>query len=178
MTARERIPNTPLSGRELRALLVADYERLLDNFGELATTAAYGRVSYVIKLAMHLANPHHPYADIEITSRPPADDVLAANPALAALEAPPLADPGPESGVAADELRRDIVSPNAERLRAGLPVPVEVRQPAGGTVTEHILYPPDPAAVDTVTITDVSEAQRVAWHIAEAMEAAAEEAQP
>jgi len=61
-------------------------------------------------------------------------------------------------------LTRRVTSPNAERLRAGLGVPVEVRQQDGSTITEELQYPPQPGAGDgDVTIEDQSAKARVKW---------------
>ena len=51
-------------------------------------------------------------------------------------------------------------------------MPVEVRQPDGTTTQEVITYPPAAGAPTPgdVTIKDVSEEQRVAWHLAEVAE--------
>jgi hypothetical protein len=175
---RESVPNTALSGAELKQLLRDDTDRLLDNFGELATNTAFGRCSYTIEVRLVLANIWHSDAVIRGESRAAARDQIELRPELTALEPPPSPASAPlpaDTTVAAESLTRDITSPNLERLRMGLPIPVLQKQPDGTVTTEHITYPKDNDLVTSigagqVRITDISEETRVAWKIADYIE--------
>ncbi len=142
-TNSERVVNRPLSGDELKILLRADFERLLASEGMLSPHIAFGRIAYTIDLRLHMDNFVMPESHSTIASRPPAVNVLPTKPELAAVEAMPLAEPSPKVAVGATRLTRSIDSPNAERLRNGLPVPVEVTQQDSTRTTQHITYPPD-----------------------------------
>jgi hypothetical protein len=173
---RESVPNTALSGAELKQLLLDDFARLLDNFGELATNTAFGRCAYQIDLRLRLANIWHSDATIRGESRAAARDQLDLHPELTALEPPTVGSPLPaDTAVAAESLTRDITSPNLERLRMGLPIPVLQKQPDGTVTTEHITYPQDNDLVTSigagqVRISDITEETRVAWKIADFIE--------
>jgi hypothetical protein len=142
----------------LKELIRADFERLLDNDGLLSNHIAYGRVSYDITLRKHLDNASRPEDVSSISSRRIATNIVSEHPELAAVEAIPLAGPSPDAVVSGDRASRDITSPNQERLRAGLPVPVDVRQQDNTRVTEYIKYPrPDTIMEDTgLIIEDVT----------------------
>jgi len=168
-TARETVPNRALSGAELKRILADDFERLLANEGLLSDHIAFGRVGYDLRLDLHLDNPYHPESSISLKSRPVAGNLVAASPELAAVESAPLADPSPEATVASRRRSRRITSPNAERVRVGLPVPVEVKQQDGTVTTEAITYPPEEAAKHgdgDVDEADVSDETRATWGLA------------
>jgi hypothetical protein len=165
-TAREVVPNTKLTGSELKTILRADFERLLDNEGMLSAHIAFGRVSYAINLKMHVDNPFHPESEIAMASRQVGTNLVAADAKLGAIEPVPLADPSLDASVAATKLQRNITSPNAERVRHGLPVPAIRTQQDGTTITEKITYPkeslPDLPDED-VAITDTSAQAAQEW---------------
>lgn len=162
-TAAEKIPNRPLSGTELRKLILEDIDRrLLEGEALLSGYMGFGRVAYRANLTLFLDNPLHPESKNFIDSRPASKQELEARPELAAVEPPPLRDPSPEAVISSYTLDRSIDSPNAERLRAGMPVPVEVKQQDGTTITEQISYPPSDDIEVNVTITDTTAAARAA----------------
>ena len=168
-TARETVPNRALSGAELRRILADDFERLLAAEGLLSDHIAFGRVGYDLRLDLHLDNPYHPESSVERKSRAVAGNIVAGQPELAAIESAPLTDPSADAAVASRRRSRRIVSPNAERVRVGLPVPVEVKQQDGTVTTEAITYPPEEAAKHgegDVTDTDTSAETRAAWGLA------------
>jgi hypothetical protein len=167
-TARETTTNTALSGIELKTLLREDAERLLTEEGLLSDYVAYGRICYRLTLELMVEGPDETkkLSDTFIESRAAARDLIARVPAFAALRPPPLRDPPPSSGAvtAAIALFRRIISPNAERLRVGLPVPVMVRQQDGTTDQQMVRYPrPDDAGDGDVTVEDASERAHVRW---------------
>src|SRR5262249_33596789 len=150
----------------LREILRQDCERLLDAEGLLSAHLAYGRISYDITLRLHLDNALIKESVTTVESRRAARNALnTLGGRDAALEPPPpLAQPGPESAVSAQTLSRTIESPNAERVRTGLPVPVRVRQ-QDSTVTEELVrYPADAVEGEgDVRVTDDSPAAAKAW---------------
>jgi hypothetical protein len=146
-TMRETAINKPLGGAELRELLRADFERLLAGEGALSNHIAYGRVGWQIILRLHTANPLSPVAEIQ--SRPSGG--------TPGVEPAPLRNlsPDDEDAIGGTTLQRTITSPNAERVREGLPVPVETRQQDGTRQVEKIVYPrPKDMGDGEVTIVD------------------------
>lgn len=140
-TGRETVVNRALSGDELKKLILADAQRLVDNEGLLSPHIAYGRIGYTLTLKLHIDNPYIPDSVIETASKPIAGNIVEKQPELAAIESAPLASPSPDAEVGSMELERKIDSPNAERLRESMPVPVLVKQQDGTTSTENISYP-------------------------------------
>ena len=166
---RETVPNSPLSGGDVKKIILRHFEDLLANEGLLSEHIAYGRVAFTLSLALHMANPMHPQSRIAYDSRPVARNIVAHDPALAAIEPVPLANPGPDSLVHASERTVHITSPNEERRRHGLPVMVERRQQDGTKTTEPVIYPPDPnLAPPSVESRDTTEAMRAKWNLAPA----------
>ena len=147
-TAREVVSNRALSGAELQQILIEDFRKLIENDGLLSHHLAFGRVAYTITLHKHLSNPLHPDDSSFISSKPVGRNVVAEHPALAALEAPPLKDASADAVATGDKLTRVIDSPNAERIRHGMPVPVMSRQQDGSTVRNDVTYPRDDSAGD------------------------------
>ena len=145
-TAKESAVNRPLSGKELRARILADCTRLVDACGELQSYMAFGRVAYTLKLTLHLDNMINPESTTTLPASAVSDEERKSAPAMSALEgAVPLVNPSPDAIRAEHSVERRISSPNAERVRLGLPVPVDRKQQDGTTVTEEIKYPDDMA---------------------------------
>ena len=148
-TASEKVPNRALSTTELQDLLRTDFQRLLDNFSLLQSCSAYSRIAWDIRLTLHTEQGT---AESNLASRQVAENIISGakldehrrqqppRPELRVVGDMPVPTP---PGTPATTLHRDIDSPNAERLRNGMPVPVERRQSDQTTVTEMIQYPPD-----------------------------------
>lgn len=168
-TARESAVNRPLSGTELKQLIIADFSRMLDEEGMLSPHIAYGRVGYDLRLRMHLDNLMRRESEITQASRPIAHNIVAPDhPELATIDAAPLADPSPHAAVVGLELERNVTSPNAERVRLGLPIPVETRGQDGTVQQEMVRYPPDASLGDgDVHVDDVSGQARAEWKLPE-----------
>lgn len=173
MTTREVITNTPLSGAELKILLMNDFIRLLANEGMLQDFAAFGRAAYEIRLTLHTDNHLFPESVSRTNSRVVAKNViqggardsegnvLAPAPHLAAVETFPLKDPSSDASMGATEIRRMVDSPNAERLRNEIPVPVMVDNMDGSKRPETVKYPKDESLGEgDVTIIDVTRPAR------------------
>lgn len=158
-TASEVVPNRPLTSLEVRDLLHRDFEKMLDGFSTLGSMASFGRVSWQIKLTFVTETGQQ---DSFIDSRPHAVNIIVGEGRRAESK------PAPEqykniaqhplksalSRAAGISLTRHATSPNAERLRNGLPVPVDVKQSDGQVRQETIQYQPDPAMPENVTIQE------------------------
>lgn len=166
-THAEKVPNRGLSGEEVKALLRQDFERLLANHGLLTAYAAYSRVGWVLDLRLIVDAIVMTDGTISQVSRPPSQQERDKRPELAAVDAPLRVAESRSAVVAGDRLTRRVDSPNAERLRAGLPVTVERRQQDGTRLSEQVTYPPDDSQGDgNVTITDATPEARHALGLA------------
>lgn len=155
-TAREAMSNRPLSAWELREIIRQDFERLLDAEGLLSSQMGFGRVAYRLRLTLEIDRVQQPSSTF-LDSRYAGTNVVERQPELASQEAFPLKEPSSEVAVVAKEVRRNIKSPNRERLRTGQPVSVDVKRQDGATVTEKVPYPKDPELEPgDVDIADVS----------------------
>lgn len=100
-TKSEAVINRVLTMSELSAILRSDFESLLARDGMLSSASmGVGRVSYEIRLTLHLANPAYPTHVASVRSQRKPKDAVEADPALAAIEPdlplkPPLPDPVP-----------------------------------------------------------------------------------
>jgi len=154
-TAGEIVANRPLAGSDLAKIILADVAQVLEQNGMLSGHIAYGRVSYEIRVTLHLDNPSMPSDTSAVRSVPRAHNVVAGDPALAAIEGPPpLAGADASSFVSAIERHRDIDSPNAARLAHGLPLPILRREPNGQIVEELVKYPSTAVPDDYPEATD------------------------
>lgn len=149
-TGSEIVTNKPLTGAELAKIILADFERLLLNDGLLSPNLAYGRITYEIVLTKHMDNFMLPTDQSFILSRKRNDTPIE--------DGPMLKEPSSEAIIDAQKVTRVIDSPNMERVRAGTPVPVEVRQQDGTVTTEKIYYPiPEDLGDGNVKVEDVTE---------------------
>lgn len=157
--ATETVVNRALSGEELKTIIRADFERALAGEGLLSHYLAYGRISYDITLRLHLDNPMCKESSVTVATKISADGLTAP---------PPLTDTTPEAVASGTRVERAIDSPNAERLRNGIPIPVRSPQQDGTVTTELVKYPPDPTLGDgDVKMTDVTADVRAAWKLTE-----------
>jgi hypothetical protein len=126
-TQSEKIVNKALSGDELKSYLAEVFKKLLENEGMMSPHIAFGRVGGSIVLTLHLDNAYFPESKSTIEF---GDKV-------------PLENPTTEAEIAEQTATFTMDNPNAERVRLGLPVPVETKQLDGTKQIEHILYPSD-----------------------------------
>jgi hypothetical protein len=164
-TTKELVANKPLAGVELAEVIRHDVDRMLKESGFLAGQTAYSQVAYELRLTLHLGLPSMPTAADAARSRTQASDVIAANPALAALEPFPLAHPTPDAILAATQLTREIQSPNLTRVEHSLPITVEVLGQDGHKREELVDYSPVDVGMRREDfrepdLTDVTEQQR------------------
>lgn len=142
-TARESVQNRPLTGAELKKIILADVDSILDNLGVLTSTMAFGRCAYDVRVVLHIDNVLMPEHSIEDGSVRASRQEVEASPELAAIERAPLTETSGEDVVLAAERQRRIASPNAERSRLGLPVTITRRLQDGTSEETKVEYPPD-----------------------------------
>ncbi len=129
----ERVVNKALNGAEMKEIIRKDFDRLLENCGELSHYIAYGRAGWKILLTLDTRNPRSPESKTEIEGGDPIDEISGAK-----------------------ELEHTFDSPNQERLIAGMPIPVVTKALDGTTQTQMIQYPPQPELEADVKISDVT----------------------
>lgn len=161
-TSKELVTNKPLAGAEIAKIVQADVARVMQNSGLFSGQIAYGRISWDIRVILHMDNPAYPTATEIVQSKPYPKDITDHAPELAAVESFPLRDTTADAYLAADNLHRDIQSPNAARVEHGLPVTVTRRGQNSETKEEQIVYPTDalddaPNSNGPATITDVTD---------------------
>ena len=167
-TSRESVPNTALSGDEFKEVIRTRCDQLLANFGILAPNLAFGRVAFTITISLHVDNAMQPEHSTFTASRRIATNVVSGNPALAAIEEAPLASPSPDAVVISRTADAKVDSPNAERVRLGLPVPVVVKSADGTRTVEKVKYPADESlGKGDIAIRDSSDEARRAWGLPE-----------
>lgn len=167
-TSREIVSNKPLTGSELQSIMRKDFEELLRTDGLLGGMVAFGRVSYEVRVIIHMDNYSYPTHQTSAHSRRLPGDQLADHPDLAALETGlPLSAPSPLSFVVDQELHRDINSPNVARIENGLPVTIQRRDADGGSTEQSVQYPPEMAEArgPVPTVTDRADATRLEWQL-------------
>lgn len=164
-TQREIVAQRPLQGAELSKIIIADVTRVLADSGMFCGHVAYGRCAYEVRVILHLDNPAYPTVTETARSAPYPRDVTEGEhgqPELASVERLPLRDTSDDAYLAADELHREIASPNAARVEHGLPITVIRRDQNSETREELVTYDkstldgqpnPNPEPV----ITDVTE---------------------
>jgi hypothetical protein len=167
MISREVTDNRALSGAELKTIIKEDFDSLLANEGLLGDSLAYGRIAFEIVLRLHLDNPLLRESESRTHSRAVSKQAIAGTPALASIAgSPPLKYPPPsvDAIVVAPTVAREVSSPNAERVRRGMPIPVVVEQADRTRTTEFVTYPPDPSLGDgEVTHGDKTREARADW---------------
>lgn len=151
----ERVPNKGLTGQEVKEIILRDVRRILERDGLFTQNISFSRVSFETRVSIHLDNPMYP-EHVSITlSRPPSKQEVAANPALASLEAPPLEGTTESEFVFSEELHREIASPNMARVEHELPIQIEKKNLDTGQIeTKEVHFTgdtPEPASVGNIT---------------------------
>lgn len=153
-TGSEKVINKALSGTELKEIIREDCNKLLENEGILSAHVAFGRVAYDITLRLHLDNVYYPESTITMPGSTPLTEKI------------PLVDPSTDATLGATTLTRTITSPNSERVRVGMAIPVETRQQDSTRQIEMIKYPPQPELGEgDVKIEDTTAAAREAFRV-------------
>lgn len=181
-SSRETVVNRALSGTELKKIVLSDMQRLVDNEGLLSDHIAFGRVSYRISLTTFVDDPTTPKSTIDIESRPIAHNLRRRrDDALEVIEKFPLAEPSTTAEIGQLDLTRVIDSPNAERLREGMPIPVLTRGHDGTTQMENITYPPGSfpeTGAGEMMIEDATKMARQRWGLVEPTAQPTDEPEP
>lgn len=165
-TSKELVANKPLAGPDLAKIIQSDVAQLLQRDGMFSPHVAYGRVSYEVRVTMHMDNPSYPTHVTTMRSEKRSDNQVAAEPELAAIEPDlPLKEPSLEEYVASVERQRRIDSPNLARIEHQLPVTVQVAGEGGSSQEKQVVYPKE--AVEGVapapTDIDLTRNTRAAW---------------
>jgi len=126
-TSQEKVVNRALSGDELKSYVRDVFNKLLDNEGMMSPHIAFGKVRGTIKLTLHLDNAYFPESTTTIDF----------------VKEDPTAPPSTDNEFGQQTATFSMDNPNAERVRLGLPVPVETKQLDGTKQIEHIMYPSD-----------------------------------
>ena len=91
--AGERVNPVPLSGSELKRIILKDVEDVMSRDCVLSGVSAFGRVSYEVTVKLHFENLSFPESSLKVVSRVPTAQEAAADPGRANVEGePPLAD--------------------------------------------------------------------------------------
>ena len=166
--SHERVPNKALSGAELKEIIKKEVAKILDRDGMYSNNLAYGRVSFEVRVSLHLDNPRYPLHISEVLSRPASKQEVETEPDLAALISPPLEDESDDAVIVSTEEQVAIASPNVARIENDMPLtittkdmdtgfPKEVQQKFKGSI-------PDPAEVGNVRKTvDSTQDQKNKW---------------
>lgn len=167
--SNERIPNKGLAGPELLQIIEKDVHDVLTRDGMFSQNLAFGRVSYEVRVSLHLDNPLYPLHVSEVHSRPASIQQVAANAALEAIEFAPLKEPLTEDEtVVSNERQRQIASPNMARVEHDLPMTIAKHNLDTGHIENKVIKyvgdTPDPADVGNVIADkETSEDQRSKW---------------
>lgn len=158
--SNETVNNRPLSGSELRQIILADVGNILDKDGMFAPHIGYGRVAYEITIKLHIDNPMYPEHKTVVASQPAARN--DPNPEKKALEAPPLRNTTDESVAMGMVRERTIDSPNAARLEHELPVTILRKDLETGTMKEEgVVYNNKNLDVDMSLVKDKDVSKQV-----------------
>lgn len=153
--SNEGIRQKSLSGPELVKIIERDVHEMLTRDGMFNINIAFPRVSYEVRVTMHMDNPLYPTHVNSAFSRPASKQEVEKEPSLAAIETLPLQEPlTDEETVFAEERHREIASPNMARVEHELPLTVEKRNhDSGHFETKEITFKgdlPDPATVGNI----------------------------
>ncbi len=158
--AGERVNPVPLSGSELKRIILKDVEDVMSRDCVLSGVSAFGRVSYEVTLKLHFQNLSFPESSMKVVSRVPTEQEVAADTARANVEGePPLEEKGdsmPAETVAV-ERHREIDNPTQARVEHGLPVPIVKRNSEGKTEEATAKFPADSVPKGKANDTDVKE---------------------
>lgn len=166
--SHERVPNKPLSGTELMKIMENDVANTLRRDGMFSQNLAYGRVSYEIRISMHLDNYMYPEHVSVTLSKKASKQQIEANPELEALLAPPIEDETEQAIIVSQEVQAQILSPNVARIENDLPLTIAKRDMDTGHMIEvKQTYKgdmPDPSEVGNLKkVVDTSADQTKKW---------------
>lgn len=91
--ASEVVNPVPLTGAELRRIILKDVEDVMSRDCVLSGVSAFGQVSYEVTVKLHFQNLSFPESQIRAVSHEPTEQELAADPLRSHVEGePPLED--------------------------------------------------------------------------------------
>ena len=158
----EIVNNRPLSGSELRDIMLKDCADMLAKDGMFAPHIGYGRAAYKIVFQLHIDNPSYPEHVNTVRSRQAASNEV--DEGKKHIEPGPLKDPSEEAVIAAATREREIESPNHARIEHNLPVTIMRRDPTDGLLKEEqVFYDNKDLAPGPVKDTDISERIEKEW---------------
>lgn len=159
----EKVENRRLSGIELRKIIENHVSKMLLMDGMLAGHAGYGRVGFEVVIKLHLDNICYPEHVIKVRSQ---KNTTGGPP----IEYAPLSNPTDQSVVVGLKHTKKIDNPNKERIKNGLPIPIErVSKTTGHIEQAEIKY--DPADVgldkdpDDAVDEDVTKKVKSEWEL-------------
>lgn len=167
--SHERIPNRSLSGTELVQIIERDVHNILTRDGMFTNNIAFARVSYEVRVSVHLDNPIYPEHIAIVLSRPQSKQEIEKDPQLAAIEPSPLVEPLTEQEtVFSEEMHREIASPNMARIEHEIPLIIEKRNLDTNMIErkeqKFVGDIPDPATVGNITSDkSTGDDQRQQW---------------
>lgn len=154
----ETVPNRPLSGTELRDIILRDVERVLARDGMFTPHIGYSRVAYDFKLHVHMDNPSYPEHKVRVTSKNPPRN---AQPRATNIEVPPIKNASDEAAHSHTKLERTIESPNKARLENNLPVTITRKdRNSGETVEQQVHYDATGLEPDAPKITELGDSDK------------------
>lgn len=147
--AQDTQPNRPLSGSELRQIMVKDVDSILQQDGMLASHVAYKDVSYEVTVKVRVSNPMQPVWINTTTSKDSTLQQIAADESMAAVNAfPHKSEDAEETFDIGVSKIREIISPNVSRVENGLPVTISHRTPDGEMKEHPVTYEVDDVEMD------------------------------
>lgn len=174
--SNETVSNRPLSGDELRQILLRDLDSMLQGDGMFTAQIGYGRVAYEIQVKVHTGNPVYPEHVVLAQSRNAARDEK--DPKRVAVEGPPplkekldaKGDPdgGLDEGLVVGLSRaRNIDSPNLARVEHGLGVKITRRDGQTGEYKDETVKYDNSGLTEKTEVVDKDVTDKVAkeWGI-------------
>lgn len=112
--SNEAIPNSPLTGPELRDVVLLYLRRQMENDWVFNAGTSYPRVAFSVTVEFHFVNPH--FSKHELHVRAPIEGAIEG--------APPLKEIGPGDTQLVDAFRFDVSveNPNLTRVDAEMPI--------------------------------------------------------
>ncbi len=161
--SQESQSNSPLSGIELKDIIVRKVEDVLQQDGMLASHIAYNTASFEITVKIKTSNPMVPIWKNKIRSVKSTKQEVEKNPTVAAIESFPHVDKEGEESIKHGVVQQiDILSPNQSRVENGIPVPIRYRNSDGEFKEERAYYDydaidPNSEFADKIAQRDLSE---------------------
>lgn len=150
-TSNDTIPNRPLSGYELRQIIMKDIDDMLARDGMFTPHIAYGRVGYRVDIALQLDNPLYSEHKSSVESKDPSRNER--DPIKKQLRKPPMKGPSDDAAYAGLQRNRVIDSPNHARIEHEIPVLIKVSDPqTGKLVDKEVVY--DNSTLDKSPVED------------------------